>query len=67
MCVLDDVMAAALALVDVNRETAVQTWPLLLEAVRAAHFTALDLVSDVHEAALVCAVTFVCAGVERSW
>ena len=39
-------MAAELVLVDVNRETASRAWPLLLEAVRGAHFIALDLVSQ---------------------
>ena len=38
-------MAEVLALVDVDSESAPETWPLLLEAVRNAHFTALDLVS----------------------
>ncbi|CAI8028398.1 Target of EGR1 protein 1 [Geodia barretti] len=36
-------MAEVLALVDVDSESAPETWPLLLEAVRNAHFTALDL------------------------
>ena len=33
-----------LPLVDVNTDSAPETWPLLLEAVRGAHFIALDLV-----------------------
>ena len=36
----------SLPLVDVNSDTAVQTWPLLLEAVQKAHFIALDLVGS---------------------
>ena len=36
----------SLPLVDVNSDTAVQTWPLLLEAVQKADFIALDLVGS---------------------
>lgn len=35
----------ALALVDVDSESPKETWSLLLDAIRNAHFTALDLVS----------------------
>ena len=35
----------ALALVDVDSESPEETWSLLLDAIRNAHFTALDLVS----------------------
>ena len=38
-----------LPLVDVNTDTVSETWPLLLEAVKDAHFIALDLVCSLYE------------------
>lgn len=38
-------MASLLPLVDVNASNADTTWPLLLKAVKDAHFISLDLVS----------------------
>ena len=37
-----------LPLVDVSSDTVSQTWPLLLLAVKQAHFISLDLVRDTH-------------------
>lgn len=35
-----------LELVDVNSDSASETWPLLLDSVEKAHFIALDLVTN---------------------
>ena len=48
---------------DVNRDTVPQTWPLLLEAVKHAHFIALDLVSSNANLLAFCILS---PGIERS-